>query len=399
MDKSLWKLIDFLKEMFINTIPLCKEEFFSSDRGLSSTTSAAGTIAMWLENDPIINKYNIISDDLTFVIIVLDSITKYPSKYSNIKFKNKEITNIIFSFIRKNIENGILDESKEIKNLSSCITSKPFDYISDMYEIAQQKDYYQSFKRLYTIKLEEGQPNPNCLYTLHLYDKNRMEELRRTHKKIKEHYFDKLETYTEEDVEIVINALEVWQKAECIEDIVRETLLSKINKRNTQKQQIEIKRIEREQKPILTKKQYHEIKNELDSKFDFVRMEPLINVTLTPEEIAHCIYLMNQLSFTDREKEIFLEKSFKKSREEIFNVDEILKILQEQIEFYNINDDIVKKLIENIEIFIIEYKEATDPLEKEEWLELIKSEIDKINMFIPKTFEYEKSMLLQKKTC
>ena len=84
MDKSLWKLIDFLKEMFINTIPLCKEEFFSSDRGLSSTTSAAGTIAMWLENDVFIQKHNIISDDLNFVIIVLDSIKEYPSKYSNI---------------------------------------------------------------------------------------------------------------------------------------------------------------------------------------------------------------------------------------------------------------------------------------------------------------------------
>ena len=54
--------------------------------------------------------------------------------------------------------------------------------------------------------------------------------------------------------------------------------------------------------------------------------------------------------------------------------------------------------MENIEIFIIEYKEATDPLEKEEWVELIKSEIDKINMFIPKTFLYEKTLLLQKKT-
>ena len=111
MDKSLWKLIDFLKEMFINTIPICKEELFSADRGLSSTTSAAGTIAMWLENDVFIQKHNIISDDLNFVIIVLDSITKYPSKYSNIKFKNKEITNIVLSFVKKNIENGILDET------------------------------------------------------------------------------------------------------------------------------------------------------------------------------------------------------------------------------------------------------------------------------------------------
>ena len=398
MDKSLWKLIDFLKEMFINTIPICKEELFSADRGLSSTTSAAGTIAMWLENDVFIQKHNIISDDLNFVIIVLDSITKYPSKYSNIKFKNKEITNIVLSFVKKNIENGILDEKKAIKHLTNCITERPFENMEEVIDVAHQKDYYHSFKRMHTIKLEEITPNPNTLYALHIYEESRMEELRRTHKKIKEHYFDKLETYTEEDVEIVINALKIWQKAECIEDIVRETLLSKINKRNTQKQQIEIKRIERVSKPILTKKQYHEIKNELDSKFDFVRMEPLINVTLTPEEISHCIDLMNELSFTDREKEIFLEKSFKKSREEILNVDEILKILQNQIEFYSINNETVNKAMENLELYIEEYKNTEDLIEKEEWFELIREEIRIVNAFIPKTFDYEKALLLKKKT-
>ena len=79
-DKSLWKLIDFLKEIFINTIPLCKEELFASKRGYSQTCLAAGSLAMWLEDAPIINKYNvfdIILFTLSIIILLFFSVFIY----------------------------------------------------------------------------------------------------------------------------------------------------------------------------------------------------------------------------------------------------------------------------------------------------------------------------------
>ena len=397
MNNSIKKIIIDLKDVFESTKYIITNERNDKHNPVNIFKYQVGLFTIWMESDTTLNNYQIISDDFN----VINNIIKGSRNHSEglNEYRDKDIFNIFMYFINKNIQNGILDNTRQFITLNEARQKHDLSIkILAEYENENNNSHLKSCKIINKKTNETLVQNPNEVYILTAISKKRLEEIQKSHRIIKEFYFDKLDTFEKDDIEKIVQAIGVWEYTALIKKAVRNTLEKKLAKRREPQKEVEIKRIEREQKPILTKKQYHEIKNELDSKFDFVRMEPLINVTLTPEEISHCIDLMNELSFTDREKEIFLEKSFKKSREELLNIDSIMVLLQNQIEFYNINNETVNKAMENLELYIEEYKNTEDLIEKEEWFELIREEIKIVNAFIPKTFEYEKALLLKKKT-
>lgn len=396
MNNSIKKIIIDLKDVFESTKYIITNERNDKHNPVNIFKYQVGLFTIWMESDTTLNNYQIISDDFKVINNIITGSRNHSEGLN--EYRDKDIFNIFMYFINKNIQNGILDNTRQFITLNEARQKHDLSIkILAEYENENNNSHLKSCKIINKKTNETLVQNPNEVYILTAISKKRLEDIQKSHRIIKEFYFDKLDTFEKDDIEKIVQAIGVWEYTALIKKAVRNTLEKKLAKRREPQKEVEIKRIERVSKPILTKKEYHEIKDELDSKFDFERMEPRIDVTLAPEEISHCIDLMNQLSFTDREKEIFLEKSFKKSREELLNIDSIMNLLQSQIEFYNINNETVNKAMENLELYIEEYKNVEDIIEKEEWYELIKDEIRIVNTFIPKTFEYEKSMLLQKR--
>lgn len=289
---------------------------------------------------------------------------------------------VILYFIERNIENGILEE--EDIELKKCC--RMMDITNNMVDQVILGEYYS----IYTIRDEENarkklksSPVPLEMNTL-IY----------THKQLQECYLDKKHSYTESDIQKIIEILYELGIDSCLCSNIEISLKKELKKRerelNAQKEH-SIKSVVYEVKSdnmnIITDKEYKAIRKQIAEYYDEYTGEVLKSVT--DEEMIQISSLMIQLGY-DREKINQFYMSVIRSRGNIKmdSVTEFLK-LYPKIEFYRRHNPILlDKLLEEG----IDYLYETFRCKKDEydfWYQAIYDVVFQLKMIIPNKYDYE----------
>jgi hypothetical protein len=206
------------------------------------------------------------------------------------------------------------------------------------------------------------------------------------HKLIKEHYFDKLDSFTSEDIEIFLDNLRKFKLSENLINVFRNLLMREIEKR--QKKEVvspvvEVKTVV-ETKPTMSRKQYNLVERELRKYFDLTTMEVVSPLTLDLQ--IYCVGLMLKLGITeDKIREIL--RIMNKDGYSYDNPISMFVALQEKLEYYK-DVEGVSEAIETMVGAMTELTFGTD-VDYEEWQEFLSDELASTLKLIPKTYDYE----------
>ena len=207
------------------------------------------------------------------------------------------------------------------------------------------------------------------------------------HKLIKEHYFDKLDSFDEEDVRIFLDCLSSFGLNDKLKEMFRNLLLREIAKRgkkvvNTTPEYVVPKVIE--EKKTISKKEYNLIERELRKYFDFRTMEVVAPLDLDTQ--IYCVGLLIKLGISDK-RILDILKIMNKNGYCYDNPIRMFVALYEKLEYYK-DIDGIKEAIETMLSAMGEIMITTDN-EYEEWKELIGEELVATLKLLPKTYEYE----------
>lgn len=209
------------------------------------------------------------------------------------------------------------------------------------------------------------------------------------HKQIKEHYFDKKDSFNEEDVEIFLSAIKGFGLSDKLIDIFRNLLLREVSKRQRKVEAVEtpvqvVSKPVVVEKPMMDRKEYNLIERELRKYIDIRTMEVVSPLTLDLQ--IYCVGLLLKLGFSDdRIRDIL--KIMNKNGYSYDNPISMFVALQEKLEYYK-DVEGVSEAIETMmgamqEIMIV------DGSEYEEWKSFIGEELAATLKLIPKTYDYE----------
>lgn len=216
-----------------------------------------------------------------------------------------------------------------------------------------------------------------------------IESIIEAHRLIKEHYFDKRESFNEEDVEIFLNVIKGFGLSDNLIDTFRTLLLMEINKRQRKQQEVEEVPVVKEiikpvEKTMIDRKGYNLIERELRKYFDIRTMEVVDQLDLDRQ--IYCVGLLIKLGFSeDKIKNIL--KIMNKNGYGYENPISMFGALYEKLEYYK-DVEGIREAIETMvgavrEIMIVEDSEY------EEWKSFIQGELDVTLKLIPKTYDYE----------
>lgn len=292
--------------------------------------------------------------------------------------------NTIFYIIDKNIENGILD--KEVK-INNRYLNSSFDKISISPNIHFfTYEYLINYSKLF-LEFNEEKDKLNTI-PQSLNDEE-LNVLRNSHQEILEHYLLKKDSYTEEDIIYVINALRKLS--------IPENLLFRIEKYLKKpfikKEEIKIEKVNIELKPLMSRKVYNKIYNELLEYFDFNSMLP-INY-LSTDKIIYCIYLLHKLNFDEYTIQKFIQEQEKYNRK--CDVNPLIRYLglKEKMEYYKDNEQ-VSELLNELDLVFSKtfiYDSVDDYTFYKDYLNM---ELESMESFLSSDHEYEYSLARNK---
>ena len=203
-----------------------------------------------------------------------------------------------------------------------------------------------------------------------------------SHKLIKEHYFDKLDSFTMEDIEIFLEQLRSFKLSKNLIEIFRNLLTSEVEKRQKKEvvaSVVEVKTVV-ETKPTMSRKQYNLVERELRKYFDLTTMEVVGPLTLDLQ--IYCVGLMLKLGISeDKIREIL--KIMNKDGYSYDNPISMFVALQEKLEYYK-DVEGVSEAIKTMVGVMTEITFGTD-VDYEEWKEFLSSELASTLKLIPKT--------------
>jgi len=208
------------------------------------------------------------------------------------------------------------------------------------------------------------------------------------HKLIKEHYFDKKDSFDKEDVEIFLSAIKGFGLSDNIIDSFRSLLLKEISKRHRKNEVVEgpLQVVSNPvvEKPMMDRKEYNLIERELRKYFDIRTMEVVSPLDLDRQ--IYCIGLLIRLGFSD-DKIIDVLKIMNKDGYSYENPISMFVALYEKLEYYEDVDGIK----EAIEIMLGAMQEimSIGNEDYEEWKEFLNDEMLSTLKLIPKTYDYE----------
>ena len=207
-----------------------------------------------------------------------------------------------------------------------------------------------------------------------------------SHKLIKEHYFDKLDSFTMEDIEIFLEQLRSFKLSKNLIEIFRNLLTREVEKRQKKEvvaSVVEVKTVV-ETKPTMSRKQYNLVERELRKYFDLTTMEVVGPLTLDLQ--IYCVGLMLKLGISeDKIREIL--KIMNKDGYSYDNPISMFVALQEKLEYYK-DVEGVSEAIKTMVGVMTELTFGTD-VDYEEWKEFLSSELASTLKLIPKTYDYE----------
>lgn len=368
--------------------------FYSYDAKVSVGVTS-GQLAMWLENNEGMRKHRIYYDNIGMISKLCEA-----DKYETMS--PKDITVIILYCLKRNLSAGILE--KDIKISSSDSLSDNFNIKSLSPKVLLSSmnagSYYESYRLINEALYLGAEAKEDTLYVLLNSKIDNLDFKKEQYALIKEYYFDKLNSYTHDDVSIIIEVMKNLGVSETVLLDVENTLISKIVKRQSKKDKtyvLPVKSVQETQE-LVGKKERYAIEKELANYFDFMKMEPLVDKALTAKEIVYCVGLLEKIGASENSINDFMYKSFKNARKARKSLDAMFDELQVKLQFYGIDNEDVRKSLETITMFMPEYlslRNKTDnTAELKEWEEIIATELDNIKSYIPVGYEYEKAQIL-----
>lgn len=209
------------------------------------------------------------------------------------------------------------------------------------------------------------------------------------HKQIKEHYFDKKDSFNEEDVEIFLGAIKGFGLSEKLICLFRNVMLIEISKRQKRAEVLEpsVQTVAKPvvvEKPTIDRKEYNLIERELRQYFDIRTMEVVGPLTLDLQ--IFCVGLLIKLGFSDDKIRDIL-KIMNKDGYGYENPITMFVALYEKLEYYK-DVEGIKEAIETMigamqEIMIV------DGRDYEEWKNFIGEELTAALRLIPRDYNYE----------
>ncbi len=210
------------------------------------------------------------------------------------------------------------------------------------------------------------------------------------HKLIKAHYFDKLDSFTEEDVDIFLGVLRDWGLYENIIRSFKGILMKEIEKRNQPLKvvtpaTIVVKEEKREQKKYLSLKEYNLLSRELKRYFDVTDM--MMVQPLNLELQIYVISLMIKMGFTDdvlKKALKAMNKDIKKSNENPLTT--FAKVYSKLTYYKSVESlsEAVKDMMSFMQEMFICSQEDYISLK-----EIMGEELEKALGLVPNGFEYE----------
>ena len=371
----------------------CLMNFQSSQDTLATDLDILGTtgkVGAWIKNRTLANNNNFIFNNFELVSL----------SFNKNELKDSEALNLIFSLVLRNIEAGILFEKREIHDeteqfISHLRDRKRTEIILNAVNSGGYEGLTEIFKQ---TTLEAVTPT---LFSLRLIDKANhfnLEDFRKKHKILKEHYLDKLDSFNIDDIDIIISTLKELSIDEELCNKVKNAL-NRILYKRTIREQKEKTRLENERslteafkstkssKTIIPKKDFQVVYRELQQYYDFDNIKPKKFLSLN--ELIYCIHLMLKIDFDEKTINEFIESIEKENKKIQNNPISIFINLYNKFKYYEMDLNLTEK-IKRIESYIGEIFICSSE-DYEFWKESINEEVNDILISLPINHEYEVS--------
>ena len=295
---------------------------------------------------------------------------------------------ILVRLLEKNLSTNITHQDARCFDIQQ-IDNYKFKYMTrDEFLEFVRTDEYGSLKQKEESELTEDEKKKleefNAYSDLYPLDIASVIEV---HKSIKEHYFDKLDSFTNEDIEIFLDNLRQFKLSENLINIFRTLLLREVEKRQKREvtvsntQDVTINVIE---EVSISKKEYNLIERELRKYFDLSTMKVVGPLTLDLQ--IYCVGLLLKLGISeDKIRDIL--RIMNKDGYNYDNPISMFVALQEKLEYYN-DVEGVSEAIKTMIGVMTEITFGTD-VDYEEWKEFLSEELASTLKLIPKTYDYE----------
>lgn len=380
-----------------------KEIMREKDKVLKMTYTSA--LRTWLANQPEAIETHTIFNDFASI-----------SEYLGSTFNNYDYSDMMLYLVKRNIECGILNKFNKIKdfNIASGIMASG-DFFLVLMNNKKRKSIYRKLDEL-SKKYMLKNNNKKGINLISFKSAVKMELLQLTHLIIKEHYLDKKDSFTKDDVKLICLAFSKLGVSTENVNLIKNSLENKIEIRENLK-------LEEERKQKLNEnskkekfvpsyvieqsinsnakttedKIYNVCKRKLAECFDFDKKQPLRYLEL--KDITHCLYLLNEMGVSLEDRNKFIKIVEKYNRElEVTPVKRYLDLRGKIFYYGSLNEEILRILSDLDECFRMMESKDNDYTFYEEFMSIGLKEALSL---IPKGYEYEYSeaQKLQLKGC
>lgn len=345
------------------------------------TRHVTGAIGSWLIYEKEAIESKLIFDEISLIIPYIEG--------QNLN--KREYIDLIFYIVKRNIQSGLFEGTTYDKSFTEKSLSTWENRIYGNEKVISNIKTWESNFIIYCTVYKNAVMIPEAGTTLKRINMEKIpnytiEELQEYHMIIQKHYFDKINSYNEEDIKLVTEALFNLYLSEstCIE--VYQYLSYEMKKRKTKKKVVIIndnKNDDKKSKLSLSKKEYNTIYNELLTYFDFNNMKPIKFLTL--DEIIYCLYLLQALNCHKDTMNNFLRIIEKYNKKQ--NPLSLYSSLYNKIKLYEEDSELSSKMLE-LESYLKEMFITNDE-DYLEWKKLFNEELLEIINILPKNYNYE----------
>lgn len=299
---------------------------------------------------------------------------------TRINLTSKEKFNIIFFNIDYNLRNDILNKNNIMINFNKLNNAK-FKYTTP--------------EEVKKIILDAPLENYEEIYDS-ILDENKKEEIKKyisknltntsdkikAHLNIKTHYFDKKDTFSKEDIEIIINNLKILLVPEDVLEEVKIVLIKQLEKRQNVKEVVESHEISLSDRIKALEQEKNALKQELSLVIDL--RECILKEFLSFDELTRIVFILKKLNYDEQtiKNIIFANESKLYDRSIIDKYNYFIKKLEFFKESYGIIKT-VEELNEDYEALV-----TSEDEDKKIYESILASDLEKVIKLVPSTYEY-----------
>lgn len=228
-----------------------------------------------------------------------------------------------------------------------------------------------------------------------------MSDIQLQNKIIYEHYIAKKDSYTKEDIDLVMKTLlnsGLSQKLyEEISAYLNYSLQKRLNKSDQENYNIvnfPSKPKVESKEPTLTKKEYYNLEKELNTYFDFTNMQPIR--VLSDAEIARCLNILHILNENPSRIEQFIIKEARYIKQNAKNSFALYLTIYNKLKFYAEKLNITSEL-EDLKMYLQEMVIPSSDKDYRDWKELFEEDLNAVYSQVSSLTAYEQSLSMKLK--